>query len=235
MRRRLTLIACLASIVSLAGASKAGSIMGTIVLTVAPNPIIEDGQGLGIPTAAVYSSGPVDLGTLPQGLALPGPALGFDGGLIGEPIKTAFDLKITFDGASGSQPSIDVTGSLVGMVEATQSPDTADSWFQSPPTSATVQGWSPNSGIPMALINQYLNTSNYQLFQIFAGSVPPDSDTFWLTVSPSTGATVPEPATVLLYLAAIAVPGAARRPSLAIVLRALSAGRASSPHDSSNA
>lgn len=179
--------------------------MGTIVLTVAPNPIIEDGQGMGIPKAAVYSSGPVDLGNLPRGLPLHGPAIGFGGELIGERIKTTFDLKITFESASTSQPTIDVTGSLAGAVAS--EPGHSFAWFQGTATSATIQGWTPESGVPLALTNQYLDPSRYQLIQLITANAPPDSADFGLTVTPSAGAIVPEPATLLLYLAAMAVLG----------------------------
>lgn len=210
MRRRLALLAGLGLSIGLTNAAMAGPLLGTIVLTIAPNPIIEDGQGLGIPTAAVFSSGPVDLGSLPHGLALTGPSLGFvGGGLIGQDIETTFDLRIAFDGVSGSQSSIDVTGPLTGW--AGEIPGySADSQFQATPTLATVQGWTPNSGVPTALIEHYLNTSDYQLFQLVRGTFPPDTANFWLTVAPSAGASVPEPATILLYLAGLTVLGVRR-------------------------
>ena len=210
MRRSLPLVAWLALVISLTSAAKADPIMGNIVMTVAPSPPAA-GTGLGIPTAAVYSSGPVDLSTLPQNLPLTGPALGFaGGGLIGQIIKTTFDLKITFNGAAGSQPSIDVTGPLTGWANYSPSPDHASSWFQATPTSATLHGWTVGSGVPMDLINQYLNTSNYHVDQLISASLPPDRANFALTVDPSTGVTTPEPATVLVYLVAIAGLGVRR-------------------------
>ena len=92
--------------------------------------------------------------------------------------------------------------------------------------SATVQGWSPESGVPMSLINKYLTTSNYSLYlqdsyHVVPESYPTASD-FYLTANQSAVTFVPEPATVLIYLAAIAGLGVrARYPAPAVVFPAI--------------
>jgi hypothetical protein len=150
----LILIACLALVASVTGAAKANPIMGTVTLTVAPAGQFGGNPGLGIPTAAAYSSGPVDLGALPSTVPLTGPELAFNGGLIEENIATTFDLKIALNSASGSQPSVDLSGPLRGWVASVQSPNVAGSSFWATPTSASLQGWAAGLGVPMALIGQ---------------------------------------------------------------------------------
>jgi hypothetical protein len=199
------LVTFLAVMASVGPAANAGPITGTIVMTVAPAPAADGDPGPGIRAAAVYSSGTVDIGSLPKSLPLAGPPLGFYGGVIEDSVKTTFELRITFNGASGSHPSVDVTGSLSGSVALLPSPTVAYSSFDATPQSAILRGWTPGSGVPLSLIDQYLNTSNYEpLHQGFVGQVPPDTGTFWLTVNPPAAATVPEQSTLLLYLVPIA-------------------------------
>jgi hypothetical protein len=129
------------------------------------------------------------------------------------PPNVTYDLKITFNGASGSQPTIEVTGSM--KVVADSVPD-SNYPFGGPvivratanPASATVQGWTPSSGVPQSLIDTYLNTSNYKLYQqdgyTTGTNTPyPTSSTFDLVANPSALAVTPEPSTILVYLAAI--------------------------------
>ena len=153
-------------------------------------------------------------------------------------INTTFDLKIAFDGAAGSHPTIDVTGPM--FVEIYSEPDTnSPNWMDGASNvsvgtvatlkSATVQGWTPESGVPMSLINKYLTTSNYSLSLQDAYHVVPESypttSNFYLTANQSAVTFVPEPATLLMYLAAIAGAGrAARYPAPAVLYRSLNAG-----------
>jgi hypothetical protein len=225
MRPRLTRIAFLAILPLLSRGALADPITGNITLTVAPAAPFFQGP-------VVYSSGPVnpsqlfqsqiepgpDPVTLYQGLTMNGPLLVKWSGLGSESFTTPFDMKITFAGAAGSQPTVDVTGSLT--VNAYSTPDESASnglasaskvsiSANATQMSATVQGWTPASGIPLSLINQYLATSSYQLFQTdnytFTPSAGfPTTSSFDLMADPSAVTPVPEPAPVLMYVAAIA-------------------------------
>ncbi len=207
MRQRLMLVAALAIMLSVTGMAEADPIMGTITLTVAPAPPAYGNPGPGIPTAAVYNSGSVDLSVLPQNLFLTGPPLGFAGGLIGNSINTTFDMKITFDGTSGAQPYVDVKGSLFGYVASV--PGAASSNFSGTPTSATLQDWTVGSGVPLGLVNQYLNLSNYEsIHQGFGGTAPPETGQFVVQVVSAPEVAAPEPAAFLVYLVAIGGLGA---------------------------
>ncbi len=207
MRQRLMLVAALAIMLSVTGMAEADPIMGTITLTVAPAPPAYGNPGPGIPKEAVYNSGSVDLSVLPQNLFLPGPPLGFAGGLIGNSINTTFDMKITFDGASGTQPYVDVKGSLFGYVASV--PGAASSNFSGTPTSATLQDWTVGSGVPLGLVNQYLNLSNYQsIDQGSGGTAPPETGQFVVQVDPAPAVAAPEPAALLVYLVALGGLGA---------------------------
>ncbi len=119
MRRRLTLAAYFAFMASMANAAKADPIMRTMTLTVAPTGAA---TGPGIPSAVVYTTGNIDLGNLGQNVTLTGPPLGFVGGVIDEVINTTFDLKITFNGVSGSKSYIDITGPLSGACPNPRTP-----------------------------------------------------------------------------------------------------------------
>ena len=216
MRRQLTFAACLAFVASLTCVAKADPITGTITLTVAPSTTLE-GLGSGIPIPVVYSSGPVDLSALGQTVTLTGLPMGLSGpgvgGVIAETINTTFDMKITFEGASGSQPTVDVTGPLSAGIDETPSPNPPSfiSMANANPTSSTLQGWTSDSDIPLALINQYLITSNYHInIDALQGSALPDTQSIWLSVTPITGVNAPEPATVVIFLAAIAGLGVHR-------------------------
>jgi hypothetical protein len=231
MRRCLTLTACLALMASSTSVAKADPIMGNITLTVTESKYGGLTGGISQPTLA-YSSGTVDLSqffqeqvfpdgsTSYQGLTLNGPLLMRWYGLgDASPPGVTYDMKIAFDGASGSQPTVDVTGSL--NVKAVSEPDSASIeishvWVQTSAIlkSATLQGWTPHSGIPMSLINMFLNTSNYQLaewdqYTVGGRDYPatdgyPPTSTFFLTPDASAVTPVPETATILAYLAAIA-------------------------------
>lgn len=239
MRRRWSLIACLALMASSGRAAKADPIMGTVTLTVAQDP------GVGLwgsainQGPAVYSSGQVDLSqffqvpvvTFPDGsyteifpsVTLSGPLLIRWDNLGSFLFNTTFDLKIAFDGASGNGPTIDATGTLNGFADSNTSdvetgPSNvlvgADATFQS----ATVQGWTPGSGVPMSLIDQFLKASNLRLgdedvYTVNSTGGFPTSSTFSFSPDPSAVTYTPEPATLLIYLSAIAglgVRGGAR-------------------------
>ena len=73
-------------------------------------------------------------------------------------------MTITFNGASGSRPTVDVTGNLTGQLDFAPSRDTAGlglstyiiSAFEGTASSVSLQGWTPASGIPMSLIDPLL-------------------------------------------------------------------------------
>jgi hypothetical protein len=189
--------------------AKADPMMRTVTLTVKPTALGGSGSSAAITQPVVYASGSVDLSTLPQGLELSGTPLVNVGGLIDEVVNTTFDLKITFDGKSDSRPSIDVTGSPSGAVQGY--PDTGvQELFEAAPTSAIFQGWTAQSGIPIELRNKYLGFSKCSLRRSLSGNPVPDSADFTLTVASAPQVAAPEPATVLLYLAAIVGCGAHR-------------------------
>ena len=71
-----------------------------------------------------------------------------------------------------------------------------------------------SSGIPMSMISQYLNPSAYSFTQAASGMSMASSPELYggsfLNINASAGAEVPEPATVLVCLAAIAGIGIRR-------------------------
>ncbi len=225
-----TLIVCIALVTSLPSAAKADPIMGNMTLTIAPPPGLTGFGGSALSNApVVYSSGTVDLSQefqsqiQPGGIVtdnfinLTGPHLYPAFGGLSVDMNTTFQMQITFDGVAGSQPTIDVTGTM--NVDAAGTPEgtwNTGAWIASSatPQSATVQGWTPDSGIPMSLINQYLKTSNYYLRQLDSfsyGSTPgqdnPATGTFTLIANASALTPVPEPGAVLVYLAAFGALG----------------------------
>jgi hypothetical protein len=197
------------TLVSFLTSARAEPIMGTVTVTVAPASASGSQPGPGIPSAATFSSGTVDLSTLPSSLFLSGPTLGLNttggDGPINDTVVTTFQMTITFDGASGNQPSIDITGSVLGYDQQGQPPsgfpptaentNPASSSYYATPTSATLLGWRSNSGISMTLINQYLDLSAYHLtqylFQASGTSLPPATSDFVLAISPSDGGVSP--------------------------------------------
>ena len=220
------LIACVALVTSLPSAAKADPIMGNITLTIAPPPGLAGFGGSALSsTPVVYSSGTVDLSHVFQGplppfatvgdnfINLTGPHLYPDFGGLPVQMNTTFQMQITFDGAAGSRPTIDVTGTMNVYAEGTpEGTFNTGALIASSgtPQSATLQGWNPDSGIPMSLINQYLTTSNYFLWQqddsFSYGSAPgqdnPATGTFMLLANASAITPVPEPGAMLVYLAA---------------------------------
>jgi hypothetical protein len=224
MRRSLMLSASLALLASLTGAATAGPITGTVTMTVAPAGPSNGTTGPGIVDVASYSSGLVNLSTLPDGMVLRGPTLGLDtaggGGPINDSVSSTFQMTITFNGPTGIQPSINITGTISGYavqeesaapggpLAPGQNAGLAVASFVATPISATVTSatvdWPPVSGVPASLIDQYLNLSNYRLSQYVSQApgfyLPPADGNFVLTILP---AAVPEPATILVYLAAI--------------------------------
>jgi hypothetical protein len=225
MGRSFVAIGCLALMAALTSAAKADPVMGSVSLTIAQDAGLS-GYGAGIAQGpVVYSSGTVDLSQLfqsqmqpggvvtYQGLNLNGPVLlPGAGGLLDLNFNTAFQMKITFDGASGSMPAIDVTGSLKGNAYGEPNGTSAGNLgitAYATPLSATLQGWTPASGIPMSLINQYLNPSNYYLtqqmgYQYSLTQGAPATASFSLAANSFAITPVPEPGTVLAYLTVLA-------------------------------
>jgi hypothetical protein len=199
MRPKSIAAAVFTLIAALSNSASADPVTGTIELTVPP--------GISKLANTSYSSGSVDLSTLPQNLPLPGPALGPNSaGAFTQTIDTTFNLRITFDGASGFQPVVDITGPLVGTIGGESITDNMGGQFTATPTSATLENWSPDSGIPLSLINQYLNTSSYHIDGAIEGGST-NLAGFLMTVDPSTPQSpvpAPEPATILVFAAALA-------------------------------
>jgi hypothetical protein len=229
-----TVIACLALTAALTSGAKADPVMGTVTLTVPQTAVGGGGSGGINQGPVVYTSGPVDLSQLFQSQVQPGGAVTYEGISLAGPhllpnfgglevnFNTTFDMKIAFDGTSGSQPTIDVTGvvigSAAGVPEGTYN-DGADVYASARPQSATVQGWNPDSGVPMSLINQYLNPSNYWIWQgdNYLYGPPQDNPAttgFALMANPSAITPVAEPATIAVFLAAIASLGFRHRARL---------------------
>ncbi len=168
--RSFTVMACLALTAALTSAVKADPVIGTVTLAVARE--TDTGGDLGgiAQGPVVYSSGSVDLSQVfqsevqPGGAILEGNSVNLTGphllntfGGLGESFDTNLQLKIAFDGASGSQPTINVTGVMSvtaeGTPEGTFNTGAHISAYGTP-QSATLQGWNLDSGIPISLINQ---------------------------------------------------------------------------------
>jgi hypothetical protein len=228
-----TLLACVALMTALPSAAKADPVMGKITLTIAPPPGLTGFGGSASSSApVVYSSGTVDLsqefqGPVPPGatvgensINLTGPHLYPDFGGLAVQMNTTFQMQIAFDGAAGSQPTIDVTGTMNVYAAGTPAGTSNTGAFidsSAAPQSATVQGWTPDSGIPMSLIDQYLKTSNYYLWQqdnfsygSTQGQDNPATGTFLLMANASAITPVPEPGAALVFLAAFGALGARR-------------------------
>jgi hypothetical protein len=205
MRPKL-LVAALLFITAATETANADPVSGTIELTVPP--------GASKLANTAYSSGTVDLSTLPANVPLPGAPLGYnDAGAFSQTINTIFDLKITFNGASGFQPVIDITGTLTGTLGGNSITENLGGQFAATPTSAMLENWSPESGVPVALINQYLNTSSYHINGAIEGG-PTNLAGFSMTVDPSTAGSpvpAPEPTSVVVFLAALGGLGLRRR------------------------
>lgn len=212
-RQTLAVAVCLTLVVSLGSTVRANPITGTITATVsnAPPP---DGSASYYSTdwfsaqSGGFASGgtptAVDLSILPTGLPLPGGDLGYNThGTFGQKINAPFDLKITFDGTSGSHPFVELTGTLVGEIGGTSLYANMGGWFIPTLTSAVLHDWTPDCGVPLSLINQYMNPASYHLDGAIEGGSM-NGVGYLMTIDPSTGASVvPEPATVVMYLAVI--------------------------------
>lgn len=219
MRRSLTLFTCVAFMASLIGAASADPISGTVTVTVEPSGTLVTA------VPYMYSACILDMSNTTYNGEM------FGDGLLGSPgpiwnppinidIQTTFNMTVTFDGASGSHPTIDLTGPLT--VEFNQTDLTSSSPYyamgynpstsltaRGTPTTATLQGWTPSSGVPMSLINEYLNPSSYDFFEsgeAMTMAMPPEqlSGGVSLGIHLSAGAEAPEPSSVLVCLAAIA-------------------------------
>ena len=218
MRRERMLVACFVlSAIILPCPAKADPITANITLTVEPN-------GLGIAGVPYVYTGLIpDLNSPPSSLSMSGSVLGAPGPIYTTPtevnINTPFNMTITLNDASGSNPTIDVTGNVTGSFDETAIPSSSFLYaegftlssslnVQGTATSATLQGWTPNSGIPMSLINEYLNPSIYSFSQTAQGmsmaSSPQLLGGSTLQINLSTDSEVPEPAAVLIYLVGIA-------------------------------
>jgi hypothetical protein len=239
--RALTLVACLSLLVLPGRSVVADSIMGTVDMTIPPGTgsggLPSDVASTGyLGTGGLQS---VNLGTIPLVLQIGGVSLGYNpaftaveisnpwNGLsnpnypynpnaqYNQTVNTTFDMKIAFGGASGSQPTVVLTGTLVGAYGGDAMTADMSGHFTATVTSATLENWSPSSGIPLSLLNQYLSPASYQITGGIAGSVMNDVY-FTMTIDPSTGTLpvpAPEPATILVFLAMFAglgVRGAVR-------------------------
>lgn len=229
--RGLVMAAGLALVAAFDSAAQADPIMGTVSLTIAQDTALGN-YGGGVATGPVqYFSGTVNLSQLFQsqtqsngvitteGINLTGsPLLPGASGLLNLPYTTTFEMKITFDGAAGTQPTIDVSGVLKGSASGEPNGTAAGQMFETAygiPTSATLEGWTAQSGIPTSLIDKLLAPSNYYLsqeigWQYNGSEGVPSTATISLLATSSVVTAAPEPATVLVYLAAIAGFGVRR-------------------------
>ncbi len=211
MGRGLTFVACLAFMTSLPSEARAGSISADVSMTVVgelgnPYPYITSIPDVSSPPSIVYSGPtPLNLSTIDY--------------LVDDNIRTTFNMTITFESPSGSHPSIDVTGNVIGNFDVaiipSSSPFFAPGGFNlssslyavGTGTSATLQGWTPASGIPISLIEPYLNPSIYGFSAWGRGMGIVYSELYgeesYFINMPGV-ASVPEPTTALMYLAAIA-------------------------------
>jgi hypothetical protein len=130
--RSFSLIAFLAVMASLTSTAMADPVMGTVTLAVAPPPGLAGFGGSGLSQSpVVYSSGSVDLSQLFQSQVQPGGATTSEGltltgahlypsfGGLAANFNTTFQMTIAFNGTSGSQPTISVTGTLMGTAAGT--------------------------------------------------------------------------------------------------------------------
>jgi hypothetical protein len=226
MRHTSTIIACLALMLSKAVTAEADPIPGTITLTAQ-----EGGSQLTGPPPATYTGTVADLSAPSSYVMLSGPELGYSSGYaqgtMNIPIQATFNMTISFDGASGSQPTVDVAGTLTGSYVVSTIPPsnplyaegynlTGELNLGGTVTSATLQGWTTDSGVPMSLINQYLNTSSYNIYQqvytgpYMASVVLPNTAVTNVDINLSTATAAPEPATILVYATSIAGLGLQR-------------------------
>lgn len=219
MRRVSAFVACLAFMTYLPFDARAGSIPADVSLTVGPP--------LGNPYA--YTTSIQDVNTPPSSVYL-GPTPGYLSDLthpVAENIQTTFNMTITFEGPSGSRPSIDVTGNVTGYLDVTVIPSSSPYYAMGYNLSsslnamgigksATLQGWTPASGVPMSLIEPYLNPSIYGFSEQGRGMGMAYSELYGgatLFTNLPAAASVPEPTTLLMYLAAIAGLGVRLRRS----------------------
>lgn len=223
--RSPALLAILPLMASLTCAAKADPIPATVTLTVEPT-----GSGL---TAVphMYTGCIADLNSSPSYVFLLGPMLVDPYHSLPYPplhidIQTTFEMTITLDGALGSHPSIDVKGNVTGTLEETDVTSSSPFWpeynlsasftVSGTGTSATLRDWTPDSGVPMSLINQYLNPSSYVFSQEASdmekvGPIELRSGGSSLRIELPAAAEAPEPAPILVFLAAIAGLGVRRR------------------------
>jgi hypothetical protein len=175
-----------------------------------------------------YSGTIPDVSALPSYINLAGPTLGQTSAIVtsllggwSRNFQAPFDMTITFSGAAGTHPSIELAGDLTGTFTSRDLPQSAwggggdvrtevDSSFHGSVTSAKLQGWAPDSGIPMSAIAPLLNTATYSFTQSNVWVNLPDPEGIYVEFKPPGAAETPEPATVLLYLVAIAGLGVRR-------------------------
>ena len=221
MRRTTTLLACLGITAWLTAPSRADPIQGTFKLTVGPT-----GSGMSFYpytyTGAIPDMTNARSSTILWGPPIEAPLVFTEA--IHVPINANLDMMVTFGGVSANGPSIEVKGTMTGSYDVTAVPRSGPDYAQGynldsslnvrgVATSATLVNWTPDSGVPMSLINQYLNLAVYSLAQVgtergrtsvTVGGMPS------LSIDLAAGTETPEPATVLIYLAAIAGLGARR-------------------------
>ncbi len=203
MHRYLTPIVSLLLLTAMNLTVKADAIMGSIQLTIL-------GSNTPHLNNTTYSSGTIDLSTLPQNLPLPGPSLGYNNaGNFNEPVNTTFFMQITFQGPTGIQPVIDLTGPLVGEIGGTSMVVNMGGSFNATPTAATLANWSADSGVPLSLIDQYMNPASYHLDGAIEGGAM-NLAGFLMTVNAPPVST-PEPAPILSFLVVIAGLGIRQR------------------------
>jgi hypothetical protein len=185
--------------------------MGTVELTVGPDSVLR---------GDVFSSASVDLSHPSQVQELPGGSVSFlrETPPQGTPqpfdqsINTTFDLRIYFGGPSSGQPYVELTGKLTGHIGEGRQTFDLGGQFTATPTSAVLHNGTADSTIPPALIDEYMHPHRYHLDGAVTGGQ--DDIGFHMTIDPPPGCSVipsPEPATVVVWLAAVAALGLQHR------------------------
>jgi hypothetical protein len=187
MHARWTSAACLALMALLSRSATADPITGSIQI---------DAVG------ASYTAGAADLSTFPQNWVVPGGSLGpnVQSGTTWPFNSAPFEMDISFYGPSGNA-LVELNGTLSGTFTENASGSGFSGTVTGAPTTAALFGGLPGSGIPLALIDQYMNMANYTISVSIEG---PNNQLFYsVTVNPSPEVSTPEPGALAAWGAAL--------------------------------
>jgi hypothetical protein len=144
------------------------------------------------------------MSTFPQNWVVPGTSLGpnIQSGVTWPINSAGFDMDISFYGPSGGVLGVlvELKGTLSGTFTENASGSGFSGTITGTPSTAVLLGGLPGSGgVPLALIDQYLNTANYAI----SGSIEgPNNQLFYsVTVDPSPEVSTPEPSTLAVFAA----------------------------------